>query len=383
MDRSGADPEKIKEAAELLASAKKPFIYAGGGVISSGAQEILRSIQQDCAIPVASSTMGKGSVDELHPLSMGPIGYYMGKRGAAKFMKPMIDEADVILLIGNRTNQNGTDSWSLLPKKAKYIHIDIDPMEIGRNYNTSTRIMADAKLALEALYNALKAEDLSIRESARPALEKAIAKAKEDHVKEASDAVDSTESPLRIEHFLSRLEKQLDDDHILVADASLSSVWIANYMTATKNRKFVFPRGMAGLGWGLPMAMGAKVAQPNRKTFCLAGDGGFAHVWSELETCVRENINVVIAIINNQVLGYQKLGESALVGAYTNVCDLAAVDHTLVAKACGVKAIKVSDASEIDGAIKEAFAHNGPVLLDLMVSPDCVPPIPMMEPLDK
>lgn len=378
LDRVGPDPARVKEAAKLLAGAKRPFIYAGGGVIASGASAELRAIQEECAIPVATTTMGKGTVDETHPLTMGPIGYYMGKRGATKHMKPMVDEADVILLVGNRTNQNGTDAWTLLPWGAKYIHIDIDPIEIGRNYE-SLRVVGDAKFALADLKTALLQEDLSARKSARAAVEDQIAKAKAAHKADAEDVCTSNSSPLRIERFLAEVEKQLADDHIIVADASLSSVWLANYISATKNRKFIFPRGLAGLGWGMPMAMGAKVARPNAPVFCLAGDGGFGHVWSELETCKREKINVVTAVINNEILGYQKHAERALLnGAYTNACDLTDTNLAEVAKAVGIKSIRVEKPEEIAPAIKEAFAHNGPVLLDLIIEPDCIPPIPLM-----
>ncbi len=382
LDRVMADPARVKEAARLLASAKKPFVYAGGGVISSQGSAALRDLQEKCSLPVATTTMGKGSVDETHPLSMGPIGYYMGKRGATKFLKPMVDEADVILLVGNRTNQNGTDAWTLLPWGAKYIHIDIDPMEIGRNYE-SLRVVGDAKLALEQLTEALLAEDLSARKAARADVEATIAKAKADHAVEAEDVCCATTTPLRIECVLAEVNRQLADDHIIVADASLSSVWLANYIDATKNRKFIFPRGLAGLGWGLPMAIGAKVAQPGRPVFCLAGDGGFGHVWSELETCKRDKINVVTAVINNEILGYQKHAERALLGGlYTTACDLTDTNLAAVAEAVGVKAIRVETFEDIAPAVKEAFAHDGPVLLDLLIEPNCIPPIPLMGKLE-
>lgn len=382
LDRTMADPACVKDAALVLANAKRPIVYAGGGVISSGGSAALRELQEKCSLPVATTTMGKGSVDETHPLTMGPIGYYMGKRGATKFLKPMVQDADVILLVGNRTNQNGTDAWTLLPWGAKYIHIDIDPMEIGRNYE-SMRVVGDAKLVLEQLCEAMQAEDLSARKAARAEVEAAIAKGKAEHIAEAKDVTEADTAPLRIERFLAEVEKQLDDDHIIVADASLSSVWLANYISATKQRKFIFPRGLAGLGWGLPMAMGAKVAQPKRKVFCLAGDGGFGHVWSELETCKRDKINVVTAVINNEILGYQKHAErSMLNGAYTTACDLTETNLAAVAEAAGVKGIRVCKPEEIAPAIKEAFAHDGPVLLDLIIEPDCIPPIPLMGKLE-
>ncbi|WP_423802517.1 acetolactate synthase catalytic subunit [Neobacillus sp. SAB-20_R2A] len=381
LDRTIADPARIEVAAELLANAERPFIYAGGGVISSGAIDELRQIQEECSIPVATTTMGKGSVDEEHPLTIGPIGYYMGKGGATKFLRPVVEEADVILLVGNRTNQNGTDSWKLFSKDARFIHIDIDPLEIGRNYE-SLRLAGDAKLTLEALRSALLRKNLEKRDKQRPSLVEAIAKARKAHTEEAEKIQNTDQSPIRVERFLAELEKQLTDDHIIVADASFSSVWLANYIKAKGSRKFIFPRGIAGLGWGLPMAMGAKVAQSNRKVFCLSGDGGFAHVWSELETCKRHGIDVVVAVINNEVLAYQKWAEQARWGRNTSACDLTAVDHAKVAEACGVKGIRVSSPEKIEETLKEAFATEGSVVIDLIAEPASFPPLPFLSVLN-
>lgn len=381
LDRTIADPDRIEEAAELLANAERPFIYAGGGVISSGAIQELREIQDEYSFPVATTTMGKGSVDEEHPLTIGPIGYYMGKGGATKYLRSLVQEADVILLVGNRTNQNGTDSWKLFPEGARFIHIDIDPMEIGRNYE-ALRLVGDAKLTLKALKNALSRKNLDKRDKNRTAVEATIAKARAAHSEEAEAIQNSNQSPIKVETFLAELDKQLTEDHIVVADASFSSVWLANYIKAKGNRKFIFPRGIAGLGWGLPMAMGAKVAQPNRKVFCLTGDGGFAHVWSELETCKRHGIEVVVAVINNEVLAYQKLAEQARWGRNTTACDLTAVDHAKVAEACGVKGIRVSSPDQIEGALKDAFASKGSVVIDLISDPTSLPPLPFLSVLE-
>ncbi|MGM0901715.1 MAG: acetolactate synthase catalytic subunit [Bacillota bacterium] len=382
LDRTVADPSKVEEAAIMLAAAENPIIYAGGGVVSSGALNEIRELQEECAMPVATTTMGKGSVDEEHPLSIGPIGYYMGKRGVSTQLKSMVQRADVIVLVGNRTNQNGTDSWTLLPSMAKYIHIDIDPTEIGRNYE-SLRLVGDAKLTLKSLKEKLVEQGVEKRRQNRSRIEDEIRASRIKHNEIMSQVLKEDDGKIKVETFLNAVNKRLSDDHIVVADASISSVWNANYIQATKNRKFIFPRGLAGLGWGLPMAMGAKVAHPDRKVFCLAGDGGFAHVWSELETCKRLGINIVLVVINNGILGYQKLGETALFGRYTNVCDFSAVDHTKVAEACGIKTVIVRNVSDISGALDDAFNHDGSVLIDLISDPENIPPITIMDGLIK
>jgi acetolactate synthase I/II/III large subunit len=374
LDRTLADPNLIEQAAALLADARAPLIYAGGGVIISQAQRELRDLQEIAHLPVATSTMGKGGVDETHPLSLGVIGYFMAARGMAKFCKPLVTDADVILLIGNRTNQNGTDSWTLLPQAATYIHLDIDPMEIGRNYEAH-RLSGDAKLTLAALVQALQSRDLSKRRRARPALEETIARAKQQHREEAAPVTQSSDMPIRPERFMRELESQLADDHIIVADASFSSIWVANYLAAIANRRFITPRGQAGLGWGFPLALGAKVACPQTPVVCVVGDGGFGHVWSELETARRHHLNVVVAVMNNSVLGYQRHAEDAVLKRHTNVCDFETVDHAAIAEACGVKGIRVHRPEDVAGAIKTAFAAQAPVLLDVIVDPNAMPPV--------
>ncbi len=374
LDRVQPDSDVIAAAAKLLAEARAPMVYAGGGVIGSGAQAELRVLQDLAHLPVATSTMGKGGVDETHPLSMGVIGYFMATRGMAKFAKPLVTDADVVLLVGNRTNQNGTDSWTLLPRGATTIHIDIDEIEIGRNYE-ALRLKGDARLTLHALNEALTRQDLTRRRAARAHLETTLAAARAQHRAEIAEVTQSDASPIRPERFMAELEKQLADDHIVVADASFSSIWVANYLAATHQRRFITPRGQAGLGWGFPMALGARIGQPRRPVFCIVGDGGFGHVWSELETARRHGIRVVVAVMNNGILGYQKHAEDAGLGRHTNVCDFVDVDHAAIARACGVKGIRLERASDIAAVIAEALATDGPVLIDVIADPAAMPPV--------
>jgi acetolactate synthase-1/2/3 large subunit len=380
LDRTQADPSKIAEAARLLANAQAPFVYAGGGVIGSQAHAELRALQELAHLPVATSTMGKGSVDETHPLSMGVIGYYMATRGMAKFMRPMISEADVVLLIGNRTNENGTDSWTLLPERATYIHLDIDPMEISRNYE-ALRLNGDAKLTLRELTSAIRTQNLSKRQSSRAVVEKTIATARIRHREEILTVSQSEATPIRPERFMAELEAQLSDDHIVVADASFSSIWVGNYLAAKFNRRFITPRGQAGLGWGFPMALGARIGNPDKAVFCVVGDGGFAHVWSELETARRHRIKVVVAVMNNAVLGYQMHAEDASLGRHSDVCEFQPVDHAAIAQACGVIGIRLNRAQDISAAIATAMAAETSVLIDVTADPNAMPPVGLLEKL--
>ena len=174
---------------------------------------------------------------------------------------------------------------------------------------------------------------------------------------------------------MAELEKQLSEDHIVVADASFSSIWVANYLTAKFDRRFITPRGQAGLGWGFPLAMGARIGWPDRPVFCIVGDGGFGHVWSELETARRHGVKVAVAVMNNAVLGYQKHAEDAGLGRHTNVCDFMPVDHAAIACACGVQGIRIERAQDIAGAIKQAMAADASVLIDVLADPNAMPPV--------
>lgn len=375
LDRMAADPVAIEEAARLLATARHPVVVAGGGVHLSGAAAELAALQQDAHLPVATTTMGKGVADETHELTMGVVGYVMA-RGARTFgMRAMIDRADVILLVGNRTNQNGTDSWKLFPRDARFIHLDVDPLEIGRNYEAH-RLVGDAKLTLAALREALLRHDLSARAAARPALAAEIAAAVAAWQETVAGIRARDGGPVRPERVMAELDRRLTPDDIAVADASYASIWIAGGLTARRaGQRFLTPRGIAGLGWGLPMAIGAQLAAPTSRVVCLCGDGGFAHSWAELETLRRLGLPITVLVLNNGILGYQKHAEDAIFGAHTDAVDFAAVDHAAIARACGIAGVRVERGEAVGAALDAAFASGAPALLDIVTDPEAKPPI--------
>jgi acetolactate synthase-1/2/3 large subunit len=370
LDRMCADQARIAQAVELIANARHPLVVAGGGVHLSQAAAEVAELQSASHLPVMTTVMGKGSVDEGHPLSMGVAGYNLGRLSPARDLKPIIDRADVVLLIGTRTNQNGTDSWQLYPDGARYIHIDIDGTEIGRNYE-AVRLVGDAKLTLAALNAALKG-----KRKPQPKLEAEIAAARKQHAADIEPVLFSNQSPVRPERLMADLAQVLTPDTIVVADASYATLWIGCYLRALMpGMRFITPRGLAGLGWGLPMAIGAKVARPNSPVICLAGDGGFGHVWSELETCRRTGTAVVLTILNNGVLAYQKDAEDVKFGRHTSACRFSPVDHAAVARACGLEGVRIEHAADYLPAVKEALASNETTLIDVVTDPEAYPPI--------
>lgn len=375
LDRQAPDLTTLREAAELIAQAERPVVIAGGGVHSSGATPELARLQEVAHLPVATTVMGKGAVSDAHPLSMGVASYFMGHNGSTRYMRPLIADADVVVLIGNRTNQNGTDSWQLYPSNARYIHIDIDPQEIGRNYE-ALRLAGDAKLTIEYLINELEKLNLSKRKQARQSVADAIAEGRARHEAEVSDLVGSDQSPIRPERIMREIDKRLSDDSVVVADASYSSIWIANYISSRQaGSRFLTPRGLAGLGWGLPMAIGAKTAHPDATVFCVVGDGGFAHAWAELETAVRMKTKIVLVVLNNGILGYQKHAENIKFGAFTDACHFVPVDHAAIARAVGAHGIRVDSADKLGPAIDEAMKQDKITVIDVVTDPNAFPPV--------
>ena len=378
LDRSQPADAEIEAAAALLAQAERPLVIAGGGVHLSGACAALGALQETAALPVATTVMGKGAVSESHPLTLGVVGYFMGRNSATRYMRKLVEQADVVLLVGNRTNQNGTDSWTLLPKDARLLHIDVDGTEIGRNYE-AIRLCGDAKLTLEAITKALSAGDLSRRKTGRSSLEAEIAEARKAHLREAQEVIASSASPMRPERVMTEIDARLGSDAIVVADASYSSIWVTNFIRAKRaGMRFITPRGLAGIGWGLPLAIGAKTAAPEAPVVCVAGDGGFAHVWAELETARRMDIDLTMVLLNNGVLGYQKHAETHRFGEYTDACDFTEVDHAAVARACGWEATRVHEVEALAEALDRGIGQ-GRHFIEAMIDPAAFPPITYMD----
>jgi len=370
LDRTLADPARISAAADLIANAKCPLIVAGGGVHLSGAAQAIADLQDAAYLPVITTVMGKGAVAESHPLALGVGGNTLGRLSPSYHLRSLIQRADVVLLIGTRTAQNGTDSWTSLPLNARYIHIDIDPAEIGRNYE-ALRLAGDARLTVEALTDKLRG-----RRAKPQALIDEIAAARERSAREIAGLLRSNACPVRPERLMFELQKVLTSESIVVADASYSSVWIASYLRCMRGgMRFITPRGLAGLGWGLPLALGAKAAQPRSPVFCLTGDGAFGHVWSELETARRMGTPVIVTVLNNGVLAYQKDAETLKFGRATSACVFTSVDHAQVARACGCRGVNVKHPDEYLPALQEALASGETTLIDVDTDPLAYPPI--------
>jgi acetolactate synthase-1/2/3 large subunit len=379
LDRPAANIQAVREAAAVIASARHPLVVAGGGVHASQAHTQLAELQSVASLPIAYTMMGKGCVDDADPLTAGLIGNVMGMRSLGRHLRHMIEGADVVVLIGSRTNQNGTDNWSLFPKAARFIHIDIDGGEIGRTYE-ALRLVGDVRATLTLLNEELVRQNLRIRNENAETLRMHIRNARAARTAANTLVSSGGSTLLRPEYVMRELDSLLTPDTTVVADASYSSVWIASYLESRRaGMRFLSPRGLAGLGWGLPLAVGAKLARPEHPVVCVAGDGGFGHVWGELETLAREKVGVTLLLLNNQVLGFQKDAETVKFGRHTHACRFAPVDHSAIARACRLEAWRIENSEQLRPRLAEALASPKTTLLELMTDPDAYPPLTMYD----
>lgn len=381
LDRVRPSDTALAEAAFLIATAHAPIVIAGGGVHCGGAAAELALLQEYASLPVFTTNMGKGAVDEHHPLSAGVLGSLVGPRSLGRHTSALVDDADLVILIGTRTNQNGTDSWRQIPTKATIVHVDVDPAEIGRNYE-AIRLVGDARETLAALREALQRVDLTRRKTGRATLEEIIAACWKRFERDRRDVATSPSSPIRPERLMAELQHLLTGETTVVADASYSSMWVLGQLRApVGGMRFITPRGLAGLGWGLPLAIGAKVARPDKPVIGIVGDGGFAHSWAELETMVRMKLPVAIVVLNNGILGFQRDAETVKFGSYTSACHFAEVDHARLAEACGCPAVRVDDPSELAFQLRRGLSE-GPLLIEVMTDPAAHPPLSLFANMD-
>lgn len=376
LDRLRPERGAVVEAAKLIAAAERPIVIAGGGVHLSGAVESVVRLQEAASLPVATTNMGKGAVSELHELSLGVAGNIAGEYGPVHDTIDLITGADLIVLVGSRTNENGTNGWTQYPTDAKIIQIDISPDEPGRTYE-ALRLVGDVRATVDELVAALAEVNLTARRAARAGVVERIARSREGFRERNRERMTSNgQQPLRPERMLAALDAQLSGDDIVVADASYSSIWVSGFLTAKRaGQRFILPRGIAGLGWGLPYALGAKVASPKSRVVAVVGDGGFAHCWSEMETAIREELPVTVILLNNSRLGFQANYDMFVWGRTSGAVEFAEVDHCAIARACGADAIRVERAEELDAAISTALASDRLTLIDVVVEPNAFPPV--------
>lgn len=362
---SGIDPSAVSRIVEILATAERPVIYAGGGVISAAATASLASLAEALEIPVAHTLMGKGCLPDGHPLLLGQTGFW-----GVPISNEMCRNADVILAIGTRLAEANSSSWNTdftfrIPP-TRLIHIDIDPAELGRNYSTELGVVAHAKSALSAL--AAAAQGKSHRN--RPGLRQKIADGLASFAANWKAAWDSDQFPLRPERILGELRKAVPEDGFIVTDVGWNKNGVAQQFRFTIPGTFITPSGLATMGFGPAAVLGVKVAQPKRAAVALIGDGAFSSNMSVVATAIEADIPAVWVVMDNSaygtIAGLEEMHYGSSFGCmFESKGNPYSVDYAAVARACGARGVAIKAARELGPALKEALASNAPTVIQV------------------
>ncbi|MFP7569473.1 thiamine pyrophosphate-binding protein [Marivita sp. S2033] len=362
--RCRPDADSLAQAVAMLAVSDRPLILAGGGVHISQASDDLTALAEAAQIPVAHTMSGKGAIACTSPLSAGLFGRY------DRIANELIDASDCLLVVGCKLGEIATKRYTVPAPGKTVIHLEAVAEEIGRTYAPTLPLWGDAREGLRDLHAALK--DCPIPD-ARKAWCSGIETKMQAWRDMARDRLESEEVPVSMGRLMGELNQHLPADAILIADGGFAAHWGGLlYDSKVAGRGFVPDRGFASIGYGLPGAIGACMAAPDRPVFALTGDGGFNMVLGEIETARRMRLAPTIIVVNNAASGYVKALQHLMYGqdAYQS-SDLTETDYAKVASAMGCLGIRVETPDALGDAIKQALAENQrPTVLDVVVTRD-------------
>ncbi|MEL6814866.1 MAG: biosynthetic-type acetolactate synthase large subunit [Cyanobacteria bacterium J06598_3] len=363
------DEHHLEEAIALLRDAESPLLYVGGGAIASGAHAEVQALAETFSAPMTNTLMGKGAVDEHHPLSVGMLGMH----GTA-YANFAVSQCDLLVAIGARFDDRVTGKLDEFASKAKVIHIDIDAAEVGKVRMPDVPIVGDVKAVLKALLAKLKSEAAIIDGSKTKGWRDRIQTWKQDYPLVVPTYPDDI-SPQSV---IVELTKQAPHAYC-TTDVGQHQMWAAQFL---KNgpRQWISSAGLGTMGFGLPSAMGVQVALPDNQVLCVSGDASFQMNLQELATLAQYNIKVKTVILNNGWQGMVRQWQQTFFGERysSSNMEVGMPNFELLAQAFGMKGMVVNHPSELAGAISDMLKHNGPVLMDVRVRRDenCYPMIP-------
>jgi acetolactate synthase-1/2/3 large subunit len=360
------NPRQINQALHLIRESQKPLLYVGGGAIASNSHAEVQELAELFNIPVTTTLMGKGCFDENHPLALGMLGMH----GTA-YANFAVTECDLLIAVGARFDDRVTGKLDEFASRAKVIHIDIDPAEVGKNRAPEVPIVGDVRQVLMDFLRRCHELGISSNPQQTQAWLERINNWREDYPMVAPQYPDSL-SPQEV---IVELARQAPHAYY-TTDVGQHQMWSAQFL---KNgpRKWISSAGLGTMGYGLPAAMGVKVALPNEQVICISGDASFQMNLQELGTLSQYGINVKTVIINNSWQGMVRQWQEAFYGERYSCSNMEVgqPDFVMLAQAFGIKGMVISSRDELPDAIAEMLAHDGPVLVNAQVKRDenCYP----------
>jgi acetolactate synthase-1/2/3 large subunit len=351
--------KQIRQAAKALASARRPVIYAGGGVINANASDELTALVRADRFPITCTLMGLGAYPAPDPQWLGMLGMH-GTRAANYAM----DEADLICAIGARFDDRITGKLSEFAPRAKFIHIDVDPAEISKNVPAHIPIVGDAKSVLTKLvaeYRALEAD--------RSRLEEWWQRIEQWHDRHPLRYDESPDHEIKPQFMMQALYEATGGDAIVCSDVGQHQMWAAQYYHFDKPRRWINSGGLGTMGYGLPAALGAQVGCPDQTVVCVTGDGSVQMNIQELATCAQDRIPIKVFIMNNGYLGMVRQWQELFWDRRYSHVDMGQFpDFVKLADAYGCTGLRFEDSRTLVDDMKAALAMDGPVVVDVRVT---------------
>jgi acetolactate synthase-1/2/3 large subunit len=362
--------KQIRIAAKALANARRPILYTGGGVINGNAAEELRELAASDRFPVTSTLMGLGGIPASNPNWLGMLGMH-GTFAANHAM----DQADLIVAVGARFDDRITGKLSEFAPHAKVIHIDIDPAEISKNVGAHIPIVGDVKQVLPKLTREYRA--LQTDTSRLDAWWSTLDSWRDQHPLRYAPGEGGEIKP---QYMIEALHRATGGDAIVTSDVGQHQMWTAQYYGFEKPRRWINSGGLGTMGFGLPAAIGAKVACPDETVVCVAGDGSLIMNIQELATCVTEGVDVKVFLMNNGYMGMVRQWQELFWDRRYSSVDMGfdSPDWVKLAEAFGATGLRCDNADDLEATMKQALETEGPVLVDVRVAREenCYPMIP-------
>ncbi|MGB9718506.1 MAG: biosynthetic-type acetolactate synthase large subunit [Thermoproteota archaeon] len=365
--------EEILSAARMLVEAERPVIIAGGGVIISGASSELIALAELLNAPVATTLMGKGSIPENHPLSLGTLGMH-GRLGAIK----AVQESDLVLAVGMRFSDRTTGKLNGFAPRARKIHVDIDRSEIGKLLKPDLGIAGDAKQVLNR-----------VREAVLRLLQKGKAGAWGERVKqlrrESEFFYDYDAVPVDPSAAVRVLSDYVRVEDFVTTEVGQCQMYASLHFTVRRPRQFISSGGLGTMGFGLPAAIGVKAAFPGSRVFDIAGDGSFFMTCNQLPVSVDYNLPIIVVVLNNYFLGMVRQWQELFYGRRYIAVDLKGrADIARVSEGFGARGFKVTRISELKDALETALEQDEATVIDVIVEREdnVFPMVPPASPLD-